>query len=86
LLSVDRDPENVYVSKTNELVLIDKNKALGHRALQIYYKQRPHSAQSQLITSLMQEHKRLAAIEQQQNTNISRKAQNVKMNGASKWE
>jgi len=79
IVSVDGESENVYVSNTNELVLADKNKALGHRALQVYYKQRPHSAaQSQLITSLMQEHKRLAAIERQQNTNMSRKALNIK--------
>jgi len=55
---------SVYVSKNNELVIADKNKVVGHRALQVYYKQRHnHSSYHQLVTSLMQEHKRLAAIE-----------------------
>eukprot|EP01123_Difflugia_compressa_P011084 TRINITY_DN4293_c0_g2_i1.p1 TRINITY_DN4293_c0_g2~~TRINITY_DN4293_c0_g2_i1.p1 ORF type:complete len:392 (+),score=57.03 TRINITY_DN4293_c0_g2_i1:71-1177(+) len=71
--------ESTYVSQANELVLVDKNKVLGHRALQVYYKQRPHSsAQLQLMTSLMQEHKRLASIEHQKNTNLSKKGNRIK--------
>jgi len=62
---------NMYVSQFNELVLVDKNKVIGHRALTLYYKQRPsNSAQIQLMTSLLQEHKKLAAIERQQRTNL----------------
>jgi len=73
------DTDNVlFVSNNNELVLADKNKALGHRALQVYYKQRPHNSQQQLITSLMQEHNRLAAIERQQETNMDQSALNTK--------
>jgi pre-60S factor REI1 len=62
---------NTYVSQFNELVLVDKNKVIGHRALTLYYKQRPsNSAQIQLMTSLLQEHKKLAALERQQRTNM----------------
>jgi len=61
---------NMYVSPFNELVLVDKNKVIGHRALTLYYKQRPsNSAQIQLMTSLLQEHKKLSAMERQQRTN-----------------
>jgi len=66
---------NTYISKNNELVLSDKNKVLGHRTLLVYYKQRAHSeGQQQLITSLMQEHKRLAALEKQCQLNLDKKA------------
>jgi len=72
--SPDRDGV-VYISKNNELVLSDKNKILGHRTLQVYYKQRSHSeGHQQLITSLMQEHKRLAALEKQCQLNPDKKA------------
>jgi len=75
----ESDNNNVYLSKNNELVIADKNKVVGHRALQVYYKQRHNnSSHYQLITSLMQEHKRLAAIEKQRNLNLPRKALNAK--------
>jgi len=52
-------------------VIKDKNKVIGHRALAVYYNQRSHSASHiQLMTSLLQEHKRLAAIESQKNSNL----------------
>jgi len=60
----------MYVNKSNELVLVGKNKSLGHRSLQMFYNQRPHYADRQLITSLLQEHKRLAAIQQQKEKNL----------------
>jgi len=63
--------DKVYVSQFNELVLSDKNKAVGHRALNIFYKQKHgNSSQVQLMTSLLQEHKRLAAIENQKRVNV----------------
>jgi len=73
------DPENEYVlvSGNNELV-IAKNKIVGHRSLQVYYKQRPHGgANQQLVASLMQEHKRIQAIERQQDITPDRKALNL---------
>jgi len=77
----DEDSDNVYVSNHNELVLVDKNKLLGHRALQVYYKQRPnYNSHQQLITSLMQEHKRLAALEKQKKVNLDRRALNSQNN------
>jgi len=62
---------NAYVSSSNELVLCDKGVALGHRALQHYYKQKPRgTTEIQLMSSLLQEHKRMAAIESQKKTNL----------------
>jgi len=66
----DADSKRIYVNNNNELVLLDKNKTLVHRSLQLFYKQRPHQADRQLITSLLQEHKRLAAVQHQRETNI----------------
>jgi len=61
--------EELYVSKLNELVI--SNKAVGHRALSHYYKQKHSSAaQIQLMTSLLQEHKRLASIDYQKSTHL----------------
>jgi len=68
--------DQVHVSKFNELVL-SNNKAVGHRALNLYYKQKhSNNAQIQLMTSLLQEHKRLAAIENQKRANIDHVARN----------
>jgi len=57
--------DRVHVSNFNELVIA--NKIVGHRALKKYYKQKHYSYNAQLRTSLLQEHRRLAAIEKQRN-------------------
>jgi hypothetical protein len=58
---------SIYVQpKTGQLVLADSNKVIGHRAYKVYYDQKEHSdAHVQLVTSLIQEHKRLAMIQHQ---------------------
>jgi len=61
---------------TGEMVLYDSNgntKTLGLRQYRIHYKQRGHKyIQPQLTTSLMQEHKRLAAIEYEKRVRADR--------------
>lgn len=53
-------------AKTGQLVLADSNKVIGHRAYKVYYNQKQHSdVHLQLMTSLLQEHKRLAMIQHQ---------------------
>eukprot|EP01126_Amoeba_proteus_P043510 TRINITY_DN4780_c0_g1_i2.p1 TRINITY_DN4780_c0_g1~~TRINITY_DN4780_c0_g1_i2.p1 ORF type:complete len:328 (+),score=62.26 TRINITY_DN4780_c0_g1_i2:167-1150(+) len=71
-----QDTESIYVEEgTGQLVLAESNKIIGHRAYKLYYKQRQHSqAHKQLITSLLQEHKRLAMIAHQKSVNMDNKA------------
>uniref|UniRef100_A0A6B2L8W9 C2H2-type domain-containing protein n=1 Tax=Arcella intermedia TaxID=1963864 RepID=A0A6B2L8W9_9EUKA len=71
LAGEEHEDTNAYVSSSNELVLCDKRVALGHRALQHYYKQKPRgTTEIQLMSSLLQEHKRMAAIENQKKSNL----------------
>jgi len=73
----DSQPETtrIYINDYNQLVVSNSNeseeKVIGHRALKVYYKQRTHAqhANYQLITSLIQEHKRLSALHYQSTTN-----------------
>lgn len=64
---------------TGELVLVSKDggtKTLGLRQYSIAYKQKDHRYMNhQLTTSLVQEHKRLAAIEHQKKVNVGVKKQ-----------
>jgi len=77
--------EIAYVSDRHELVLVDSGKTLGHRALRIYYQQKPRSkTHQQLVTSLMQEHRRLQAIQEQKSKYLDRKALNAKADFALK--
>jgi len=73
--SKSSEPETrIHVNDRHQLVVStagsSEEKVVGHRALKVFYKQRPHhpNANYQLITSLIQEHKRLAAIQHQQRT------------------
>jgi pre-60S factor REI1 len=63
--------DSVYVSESHELVLVDANKIIGNRAFRLYYRQKPTNSQRQLMTSLMQEHKRLESVEHQKRVNMS---------------
>jgi len=72
----ESEPETrIRVNDQHQLVVSSSGasdeKVVGHRALKVFYKQRPRHQNTnyQLITSLMQEHKRLAAIQHQQRTN-----------------
>jgi len=59
---------------TGQLVLAGGKKVVGHRAYQLYYNQSQHTqAHQQLVLSLMQEHKRLVAIEHQKAVNVPMK-------------
>eukprot|EP01125_Pyxidicula_operculata_P000257 TRINITY_DN10336_c0_g1_i1.p1 TRINITY_DN10336_c0_g1~~TRINITY_DN10336_c0_g1_i1.p1 ORF type:complete len:357 (-),score=83.93 TRINITY_DN10336_c0_g1_i1:214-1284(-) len=71
----ESENSNVYVSSTNELVLRDKGKVLGHRDLAVYYSQKTSrvSSNMQLVRSLLQEHKRLEAIDKQKKSNYDKK-------------
>jgi len=65
----------IYINDCHQLVVSNphesEEKVIGHRALKVYYKQRTHAQHPnyQLITSLIQEHKRLAALHYQASTN-----------------
>jgi len=62
-----------YIEPSGELVLANGT-VLGHRAYKTYYNQNQGRAtNAQLITSLMQEHKRLAAKEYQKRVNMDKK-------------
>jgi len=70
------ESDNRYVDQTGELVLVNQGvrKTIGNRHLNVYYKQAPRSeASRQLITSLLQEHKRLAAREYQMKVKVDMK-------------
>jgi pre-60S factor REI1 len=79
----EEDAEPFHFTEHNELVLAS-GKILGPRQLKVYYDQR-HRARShqQLVTSLMQEHRRLEAIERQKSTytpqNTIRRQQNINL-------
>jgi hypothetical protein len=69
------EPETkIHINDRHQLVVTtsgSEGKVVGHRALKVFYKQRPHlqNANYQLITSLVQEHKRLASLHHQEKTN-----------------
>lgn len=53
------------------MVLVS-GKIIGPRQMKVYYDQRHHArSHQQLVTSLMQEHRRLEAIERQKKTYVS---------------
>lgn len=70
----DKEPVGKGVPKlmesNMELVLVDSNKVLGHRALQVYYNQRPRNDGNSLTLSLMKEYRKLAQRERFTQTNI----------------
>jgi len=64
------EAEPFHVSDSNELVLAS-GKTLGPRQLKVYYEQRPRErSHQQLVTSLMQEHRRLEQLERQKSTYV----------------
>ena len=63
-----------HCNEHNELVLAS-GKTIGPRQMKVYYDQRPRArSHQQLVASLMQEHRRLEAIERQKKTYAPQKA------------
>jgi len=67
------DSPLAHIEASGELVLAD-GKILGHRAYRnLYTQNKPTFSNAQLMTSLLQEHKRLAAMEYQKRVNMDKK-------------